>query len=233
MYTRVQQEESSALLVPYHQLWENMTGLVDEQLVRKKRKHTDAPPGRNAIGKKRKKHSKERTETDIHSEILLLESQIVQSRLHYNDIGKLLRYASSSDNQDGRDVAGAVALCRVFCKLMVQGSMSPSPRAPENEATVVKWILQKYQEYQGNLAGLLRADAHRQSTALTLIMKLVKVEAAELKLPEQSVWLSGVFSKFISVVAEDLEAEQARAEFGDKYLEQYHDVRYYTLLNLS
>lgn len=212
---------------------DKMPGIVNENICIKKRKHVDALPRQDGTSTKRKKQSKKRDEDNIHAEILLLESQIVGSRLHYNDISKLLEYVPSHNQQDERDVVAAVALCRVFCKLMAQESMTASPQAPENETTIIKWLLQRYQEYQDALVSLFTADAHRQSTALTLIMKLVKVEAAELKLPEQSIWHSGIFSKLIAALAQTTEAKEARAEFGDKYLEEYHDVRYYTLLNLS
>ena len=197
-----------------------------------KRKKGATANNENGASKRRKLENS--TETpDIHSEVLLLESQIVGSRLHYNHITTLLEYASSKNGSDERDVVAAVALCRVFCKLMVQGSLVHSPQASENEITITKWLLQRYQDYQKTLFDLLSSEAPRQSTALTLIMRLLKDEATYLKVGDLAIWQSGIFPRLIAALSESGQAQEARVEFAEKYLEQYHDVRYYCLKELS
>ena len=206
----------------------SMNGEVPTQ----KRKKGANANNENGASKRRK--SENSTETpDIHSEVLLLESQIVGSRLHYNHITTLLEYASSKKEADERDVVAAVALCRVFCKLMVQGSLILSSQAPENEITITQWLLQRYQDYQKTLVDLLNGGAHRQSTALTLIMRLLKDEATYLKSGDQSIWQGGIFPRLIAALSESTQAQEARIELAEKYLEQYHDVRYYCLKELS
>ena len=199
----------------------------------KKRKIAHVQSDRKIISKKPRKQAREIDQPDLQSQILLLESRIVESRLHYNDISTLLEYVSAQDQGDGRDITAAVALCRIFCKLMAQGSLTAASDAPENEATIVKWLLQRFQEYQERLVGLLKGDPHRQSSALTLLMRLLKVEAAASKLPERTIWLNGILTKLITAFMDCPQAGEARIEFGEKYLEQYHDIRYYTWLNLS
>ena len=211
-----------------------MPTMVPELANSKKRRALDTD-SRQQVGRKNKmrKQLEETEELNIQSEILLLESQIVESRLHYNEINKLLEYTSARENDDERDIGAAVALCKVFCKLMAQGNMTATPGTPENEVKIVQWLLQRYDEYQRTLINLLRGDAQRQSTALTLSMRVLKEEAAQLKTPEQSLWLKGIFARLIEALTDIPEGKEGRTHFGENYLEQYHEVRYYTFLNLS
>lgn len=60
------------------------------------------------------------SELGIQDEILGLEEKILESQSNYNSIQTLLNFLRvSSVPDDNRDVLAAVALCRVFCRLMV------------------------------------------------------------------------------------------------------------------
>ena len=211
-----------------------MPAMVTELTNLKKRKALDSDSRQRLLRKeKKRKQLEEAGQPNIQSEILLLESRIIESRLHYNKINQLIEYLSVRKNEDERDIVAAIGLCRVFCKLMAQGNMTASQEAPDNEVTIVQWLLQRYGEYQKALVNLFHDDAQRQSTALTLSMRLLKEEAVQMEPPEQSLWLNGSFTRLLGALTDIPEAREARTEFCEKYLNRYHDIRYYVLLNLS
>lgn len=193
-------------------------------------------PALNAAkpGKKRKRESPQ-SQLDEHSSVLELESQILDSRRHYNKIVTLLNlcWGRNPQNDKNDNILAGIALCRIFCRLLALGHLSKSPEMSENEATVTQWLNDRYIDYNDVLLNAIsKGDASIQSTALTLLMRLFKEEATHLKKPDGTVWRTGIFPKVLDVLLDTESSADVRDEFMHKYVEEYDDVRFYTFVQL-
>ena len=209
-----------------------MPGLTNGPEPAKKRKRKDAP---SESSKRKRVASKESSkESDLQDDILSLEEKILESRNNYNSIHTLLAHLRSSDHGSEKNALAAVALCRVFCRLMASGSLNKHREKAGNENTIAQWLGERLQDYENELLKMLKEpDVGRQSTALTLLLRLVKEEAAHLNNLKESVWRDGIFEKLVHKLVEDEVAEETRAGFVEKYVEKYDDVRYYTFALLA
>ena len=211
-----------------------MPGLTKEVEAKKKRKRD----GADLLETKRSKRQVAIQESDqevyIQSEILLLENQVLESRKHYNSIVTLLGYSNRYDAEDQSDIAAAVALCRIFCRLMAAGSMTKSREMADAEILILQWLKEQLVNYESSVLAMLSSkDIGRQSTALALLMRLMREEAGHLKLQESAIWRDGVFKGvLLSLVGTSL-ANEKRAEFVEKYLAKYDDIRYYAFALLG
>lgn len=89
-----------------------------------------------------------------------LEAQISESRKYYNNIATLISMLNVNDSPN---LAVAVALCRVFCRLIAGGNLQLPPKASEQEQIIVGWLKERAQEYQNALLDIIRhADASSQ-----------------------------------------------------------------------
>ena len=175
---------------------------------------------------------------DPQAHILLLESQILESRKHYNNIASLLKiFKDPRDSSQGRisNLTAAVSLCRVFCRLMAAGSLTAPKGASTSEVTVIHWLKARLAEYKEGLLLLLgSSDEEGQGTALTLLMRLIKTEDAR---PGDAYGAALVSQESIASVVHSLvvseAAEAAREEFVEKYVEEYDDIRYYTFQQIQ
>ena len=197
----------------------------------KKRKRRDEVSGNS----KKSRTAPKAREPDPQEEVLGLEQKILESRTNYNSIHTLLDHIRVGGSSEEKDMLAAVALCRVFCRLMAAGNLDKPQDKASNEATIVQWLRERLQDYENRLLRLLKdEDAGRQSTALTLLMRLVKEEeATHLNKSEEAIWRDGLFEKLLRTLVEDGIAEDTRAEFVEKYVEEYDDVRYYTFARLA
>ena len=209
-----------------------MPGLTNGLATAKKRKRKDAP----SESSKRKRIASKDSSEESHpqDDILRLEEKILESRNNYNSIHTLLDYLRSSDHGREQDMLAAVALCRVFCRLMAGGSLNRHREKASNENTIAQWLGERLQDYENGLLKMLKEpDAGRQSTALTLLMRLLKEETAHLNNLKESIWRDGIFGKLVHRLVEDEVYEETRALFVEKYVEKYDDVRYYTFALLG
>jgi len=210
-----------------------MPGLVSGIGETKKRKR--AP--QTAENKSSKRHAIEHntaSDDDPQAQIVLLENQILESRRHYNNIVTLMTILNESDNRQDQDITAAVALCRVFSRLSVAGNLSKTKNAPQNEAIIVDWLKERYREYIEALLGLLgHGNLARQNTALTLLLRLLKVDAAYVNPGEERTMRTGLFSKIIRALVNAVVGQEVREEFVEKYVEKYDDIRYYTFANIA
>ena len=214
-------------------LFAAMPGLLDGTCLTKKRKSAPDSAG-NRVSKRRAIEDVKATDVDPQDQILLFENQILESRRHYNNIATLLALLKTPDHRKGHDVAAAVALCRVFSRLSVAGNLSKTKDAPENEAIIVDWLKERYGEYVEALFGLLKhGTSAKQSTALTLLLRLLKVDAAYINSGEERTWRNGLFSKLIRALVEADASQEVIEEFVEDYVEKYDDIRYYTFANIS
>ncbi|KAI4136830.1 MAG: hypothetical protein LQ341_005423 [Variospora aurantia] len=213
-----------------------MPGVINDTGTTKKRKRLDPEQATDNTrnGKTRRTEKSAPSNASLGEEILLLESQILASRRHYNKITTLQAYCQDHTAHGERSLTAAVALCRVFCRLMAMGNMSKSRQASDNETTIVQWLRTQYESYKVTLLHLLAAaDPGMQSTALTLIMRSLKEEFDSLNLASENNWREGTFASLVSILAGSSVADVVREEFVEKYLQPYDDVRYYGLLCFS
>lgn len=93
-----------------------------------------------------------------------LEEQISESRRYYNNIATLLSMLNAEHpDKEKPNLAVAVSLCRVFCRLIAGGNLTESNRAAENEKIIVAWLKERCQKYQKALLAILReADPSSQ-----------------------------------------------------------------------
>ena len=206
-----------------------MSGLNQVTEVRKKRKRDSSAPHETTRSKKRVVGQGSEHEIDIESEILLLENQILESRKHYNSIVRLLQFLDKHDAQDQRDIAASVALCRIFCRLMAAGSLTKSREMTDNEVLIVKWLKEQLTNYEASMLVMLYSeDLGKQGTALTLLMRLMKEQAEHLNLQDDSIWRHGIFASVLRSLIGSHPADDRRAEFVEKNLSKYDDIRHYT-----
>ncbi|KAK8087967.1 hypothetical protein PG997_002928 [Apiospora hydei] len=169
-------------------------------------------------------------EDNAQAEILLLENGILESKKNYNNITRLLDLARNKKDGESSLVA-TVALCRVFLRLLAQGSMSKKADQSEKETIVIQWLKDRLVDYEGVLIDAL-AEEDTESTALTLAMRVLKAEGQyrdnkdEYSFPEP--FLKDIVHAIIFDGSEDL-----REEFCEKYLGEYCDVRYYAFKAMS
>jgi len=98
------------------------------------------------------------------------------------------------------------------------------------EAKLLVWLKERYRDYLKELSTLLGSgEVSYQTTALTLLMKLVKEEGAHLKGPGDDYFFPHDLMARIAkgVLYTDFsEHATLRDEFVQKWLDEYHDVRY-------
>lgn len=202
---------------------------------KRKRHDADLNPqvGHRSKTRKIEKDVSQRQNTE--EEILLLEGEITQSRKHYNKITILLDYCKKYQTQSKTSITAAVALCRVFCRLIAIGSMSQPREMAENEKLIAQWLRAQCDSYRDSLLGiLLDSNPGMQSTALTLLMRLQKEMSDNLDEPFHDQRRNEVgFCRIIASVTSSNSMELIREEFVKKYVQSYDDVRYYTLACLK
>jgi U3 small nucleolar RNA-associated protein 19 len=197
-----------------------------------KRKRDPSKPERHeSKSKSRRKSPSEDTE-DTQSQIVQLEAQIIESRKHYNNIATLLQLAKRPEAENEGSILAAVALCRVFSRLLVAGDMVKSKGMGEAEAVVVSWLKERYRELLDVLLdNFLRSDhPAKQSVALTLVMRLVKEEA---KTQKDYKLKNGPLPRLIQVLLSLPVDDLNREEFVEKYLKQFDDIRYQTFQTIK
>ncbi|KAJ5232972.1 hypothetical protein N7468_005928 [Penicillium chermesinum] len=169
---------------------------------------------------------------DTLSTIQQLEAQIAESRKHYNNIATLISMLNAGGSENP-ELAAAVSLCRVFSRLMAAGSFKDSSRATENEKIVTAWLKERCQEYQQALVSIVReADTASQVAALTLAMRMLKERITHIPGAEDNVW-STLFRDILEAVIEAQDGSELHAEFVNKFLKEYEDVRFHTFTQIA
>lgn len=195
-----------------------------------KRKRDPARAERREAKSKKRQKSPASDADDVQAHVLQLEAQILESRRHYNNIATLLQLAKQS--QHDAPVLAAVALCRVFSRLLAAGDMTKSKGMGEAEATVVAWLKERYREFLDTLLqAFLRSDnPAKQSVALTLLMRLVKEES---KATTDYSLKTGPLSRLIEALLFLPEGDANREEFAEKYFKHFDDVRFHTFKTIT
>ncbi|KAF4625556.1 hypothetical protein G7Y89_g12612 [Cudoniella acicularis] len=188
--------------------------------VKRKRVSSEKRPSKRARS--------ESSDEDGQAQILLLENEIFESKKNYNNIATLIKIFTA-DTEDADDsVVAAISLCRVFTRLIVAGDLVQKRGASEKEVVVVKWLKERYTEYKTALLDILGEEGI-SATALTLCMRLLKTEGESTRDSQEyqfpSTFLTGIVRSLIDPESDP----NARKEFSEKYVEEYDDIRFYTL----
>ena len=171
---------------------------------------------------------------ELQDEALQLEEKILESRTNYNSIHTLLKCLQQGDELKIEETIAAVALCRIFCKLMARGSLSKLQESSRDEIMVMQWLRERLHDYEQGLLRMLRSNnSGTQSIALAILMRLLKYEASHLDQSADSIWQEGIFWQLVQTLIEDEVVEETRIEFAERYVVKYEDVRYYTIVCLA
>lgn len=164
---------------------------------------------------------------DVHSQILLLEAEILESKKNYNNIVKLINIAKDHESDTESAIFASVALCRVFIRLLAAGSLTLQRGASDKEAIVIQWLKDQLSEYKAILVTLV-SDQDLASTALTLAMKVLKAEGEQLNANKDFYVFPKEFLEHIVLALVKSKNSDAREEFVEKYVDEYDDVRFFT-----
>ncbi|KAF5006177.1 hypothetical protein FDECE_7452 [Fusarium decemcellulare] len=176
--------------------------------------------------KRRRSSSASDESEDPNAKILLMEQGILESRKNYNDIAVLLSTAADFKNGEPESMLATVALCRIFVRLLAQGSLIPKKSLSEKEQVIVGWLRDMYREFKRTLVAILR-DEELALTALTLCMRTLKAEGEFLHDKDEYTFPRDFLREIVaSLFASDNE-EVIRA-YVEEYAEQYDDIRYFT-----
>ncbi|KAB8303310.1 hypothetical protein EYC80_004750 [Monilinia laxa] len=175
-----------------------------------------------------KRARSESSEEDSQAQILLLESEIFESKKNYNNIARLIGIAR--DDSEGADasILAAISLCRVFTKLIVVGGFQKTKDTSVKDATVIQWLKERYSEYKIVLLDMLSQE-DAASTALTLCMRMLKIEGQHMRNGQDYCFPIGLLTDMIQVLIRPGSDSSVRKEFSEKFVEEYDDVRFYTL----
>ncbi|EUC50921.1 hypothetical protein COCMIDRAFT_31812 [Bipolaris oryzae ATCC 44560] len=209
-----------------------MAGTKSTAMSGVKRKRDTSKPERSESKSKSRRKSSSEDGDDLQSEIVQLEAQILESRKHYNNIATLLQRAKQSDAENEGPILAAVALCRVFSRLLVTGDMVKSKGMSEAEGVIVSWLKERYRELCNMLLDNFLRSEHppKQSVALTLLMRLVKEEA---KSQKDYKIKNGPLPRLIEVLLQLPLDDLNREEFAEKYIKQFDDIRYQTFQTIK
>lgn len=197
-----------------------MPGAVDQAGQSSKRKRVVMKE------KPSKRARSESSDEDPQAQILLLETEILESKENYNNITKLIKILRG-DIEDGDIlVVAAISLCRVFTRLMASGDMTKKPTGSEKEVVLVRWLRERYAEYKAALL-LLLGEEGAESTALTLCMRLLKTEGEHLYGENYNFPVS-FLTEIVRVLLMIKSDGSTRQEFSQKFVEEYDDIRFYT-----
>ncbi|KAH7328877.1 CBF/Mak21 family-domain-containing protein [Stachybotrys elegans] len=167
---------------------------------------------------------------DPSAKILLMEQGILESRKNYNDIALLLKTMKQTDGNP-ESMLAAVALCRIFVRLLAQGALIPKKTLSEKETVVVSWLKDQLAQYRTGLLQLLQ-DEELAETVLTLCMRLLKAQGEHLYDRDEynfpTVFLQEIVAAIITSDNEDV-----RQAYIQGYAEQYDDIRFYTFKSVK
>ncbi|CZT00385.1 probable NOC4 Nucleolar protein, forms a complex with Nop14p that mediates maturation and nuclear export of 40S ribosomal subunits [Rhynchosporium agropyri] len=196
---------------------------VPSQGGKRKRSSSEKGPSKRA----RSESSESSDEEDSQAQIILLADEILKSKKNYNSISKLIQILRAEGEEADDAVVAAISLCRVFTSLMVSGDMVKKQGTIEKDAVVIKWLKERYLEYKSGLLSLLGEEG-LSSTVLDLCMRLLKTEGQHLRGLEYS-FPTAFLTDMVRVFLDPESDEIVREEFSKKYVEEYDDIRFYTL----
>ena len=164
--------------------------------------------------KRRRSSSGSEDNDDPNAKILLMEQGILESRKNYNDITVLLSTAKE-DSEEA--MLATVALCRIFVRLLAQGSLTFKKSLSEKEGVVVGWLRDQLSQYKVLLLEQM-ADEDLAVTALTLCMRVLKAEGEFLSNKEEYSFPTAFIGDIVAAVVESTNEDVRTA-----YIEEFAD----------
>ncbi|KAK6401971.1 Maturation and nuclear export of 40S ribosomal subunits interacting protein, partial [Oleoguttula sp. CCFEE 5521] len=212
-----------------------MPGILINGDESRKRKRLD-DSGKRSNGVKPRKAPKITKSQDVASNIVELEHTVRDSPDQYRSLDKLQGYVAKVNEDSEAATLAAVSLCRACCRLIANQNLVRGKSDGADEVQILQALKKRCQTYLHSMITWLDgADEGRQSTALTLIMRLVKEEASqEAQRADQACRVSqGAFVTLVRALIMQSDAAGAREEFVEKYVEEHDDVRYYMFLAIK
>ncbi|KAK6434349.1 Maturation and nuclear export of 40S ribosomal subunits interacting protein [Oleoguttula sp. CCFEE 5521] len=212
-----------------------MPGVISNDDASRKRKRLD-DSAKRSNGVKPRKAPKIAKSEDVANKIVELEHSVRDSPEQYKNLDKLQSYVAKTEDEPEAATLAAVSLCRAFCR-MIANQILVRKKSDGAEAVQALQVLKKrYQSYLHSMVAWLDGeDEGRQSTALTLVMRLVKEEASQEAQRVDQAWRvsQGAFMTLVRALIVQSDAAGAREEFMEKYVEEHDDVRYYMFLAIK
>ena len=191
-----------------------------------KRKRSSAHTATSKANPNAKKPIQTESHVDYDREVQTLESQILQSQEHLNNLELLLKYARAPTDCRKTQHAAWVSLCRVFARLFATGRVLSATRG--GGSLIGKWLSQKYLEYVDLLSGVVRTGEEGEATfALGLLMQNLKEEVENSKAGNEITWVDGTFTTTVRALIVTESGDKLRHTFVRKYVVPYGDIRYY------
>ncbi|KAH6898424.1 CBF/Mak21 family-domain-containing protein [Thelonectria olida] len=195
---------------------------VSSERIKRKRPSTKEIPTKRP----RSSSSSSDESEDPNAKILLMEKGILESRKNYNDITVLLSTVNEFSSGNPEGMLAAVALCRVFVRLLAQGALTPKKGLSEKEKTVANWLKDQFGDYKTKLLAILK-DEDLATTALTLCMRTLKAEGEFLYDKDDYTFPRAFLRDIVSTIFMT-DNEDVIQAYVEEYAEQYDDIRYYT-----
>lgn len=199
-----------------------MAKAASAERVKRKRPSTHEQP----TTKRRRSSASSNESEDPNAKILLMEQGILESKKNYNDITVLLSTANDFKNENPESMLATVALCRIFLRLLAQGSLIAKKTLSEKDLVVVGWLKGQFGEVKKTLVTLLR-DEELAPTALTLCMRTLKAEGEFLYDKDEYTFPRAFLREILAALFESENEDVIRA-YVEEFVEQYDDIRYFT-----
>jgi U3 small nucleolar RNA-associated protein 19 len=180
----------------------------------------------NGDSTKKRRKSGDGDGDDLQTTIEKLETEIQESKKHYNNIATLIELAQKGSQDSKAALSASEALCRIFIRLLAAGNLVKRKDVSEKDATVTGWLRDRLADYRGALLAMFRSKK-LASNALMLAMALLKAEAQHLGDRMEPVFPRYFFSDIVASLLES-PVEQLLEEFPEKFVDEYHDIRFYT-----
>jgi len=206
-----------------------MSTVEDGRIAKRKPKAKPEQPNKRA-----KSESDGDGEDDPQAHILLLESEILESKKNYNNIAALIGIAQKETAfRDDKALMAAVSLCRIFLRLLAAGRLVTKKGASEKETTIARWLRDRLVEYKMTLRAMYSREEWA-STVLTLSMRLLKAEAEQPNASDGQTFPRDALAGILAVVLEYQRPIPGLLEdFVGNYAGKYDDIRYYTFKVLA
>lgn len=200
-----------------------------EKAAKRKRPDTNEPPKKRVRSESASSNQEQAhgDDEDAQDQILLLETAVLESKRHYNNITTLLHIARDHNRDEGKALLATVALCRVFIRLLAAGSLLRKKNHSDKDVILVHWLRDRLAEYNEVLLSFLASDEHAL-TALTLSMRLLKAHGQYPYRENDEHSFPKVLLRDIVVALCRPGAEQVRREFVEKFVDEYDDIRLFT-----
>lgn len=202
-----------------------MPATVGVRPIKRKRPPAKEPPKKRA---RSETDSSNDEDEDPQAEILLLETAVLESRKHYNNIPTLINIAREIHHDEERALLAIVALCRVFIRLLSAGNLRRKKGLSEKDITVVHWLRDRLAEYHQVVISLFRQEGAAM-TALTLAMRLLKAEGQNpLSDKDEYNFPKAFLRDIVGALCRPEVDSEVRQEYIEKFVDEFEDVRFYT-----